>query len=78
MENWIIQFLLGLVIAGVVYFMKEMKKDIKSAEEKISSLHLKVLTDYMPRNEIQQDLNKVGDILNKLYEKLDERTVRRR
>ena len=63
----LIDVLIGLVVAGLAWFLSEQNKESK----RISILLNKTREEYATRMELRDDMNKVMDALHRVEDKLD-------
>jgi hypothetical protein len=63
----LIDVLLGLVVAGVAWFLSEQSKE----QKRLSILINRTREDYATRMELRDDMNKVMDALHRVEDKLD-------
>jgi cbb3-type cytochrome oxidase subunit 3 len=63
----LIDVLLGLVVAGVAWFLSEQNKE----QKRLSILINRTREDYATRMELRDDMNKVMDALHRVEDKLD-------
>ena len=63
----LIDVLIGLVVAGLAWFLSEQNKETK----RLSILLNKTREDYATRMELRDDMNKVMDALHRVEDKLD-------
>jgi uncharacterized membrane protein YccC len=63
----LIDVLLGIVLAGVAWFLSEQNKE----QKRLSILINRTREDYATRMELRDDMNKVMDALHRVEDKLD-------
>jgi len=63
----LIDVLIGLVVAGLAWFLSEQNKESK----RLGILINKTREDYATRMELRDDMNKVMDALHRVEDKLD-------
>jgi len=63
----LIDTLLGLVVAGVAWFLSEQNKETK----RLNILLNKTREEYATRMELRDDMSKVMDALHRVEDKLD-------
>ena len=63
----LIDVLLGVVLAGVAWFLSEQNKE----QKRLSILINRTREDYATRMELRDDMNKVMDALHRVEDKLD-------
>ena len=63
----LIDTLIGLVVAGLAWFMSEQSKETK----RVSILLNKTREDYATRMELRDDMRQVMDALHRVEDKLD-------
>jgi len=63
----LIDLLLGVVMAGVAWFLSEQSKETK----RLNILLNKTREEYATRMELRDDMNKVMDALHRVEDKLD-------
>lgn len=61
----IINLLLGIVLAGIAWWVKTIWEMVISQQRQIAELALKIAENYVPRAELQ-------DTFKRIFEKLDE------
>ena len=70
----LIDLLLGVVVAGVAWFLSEQNKE----QKRIGILLNKTREEYATRMELRDDMNKVMDALHRVEDKLDKVLSRER
>lgn len=70
----LIDLLLGVVVAGVAWFLNEHSKE----QKRIGILLNKTREEYATRMELRDDMNKVMDALHRVEDKLDKVLSRER
>ena len=63
----LIDMLLGLVVAGVAWFLSEQNKE----QKRLNILLNKTREDYATRMELRDDMRQVMDALHRVEDKLD-------
>jgi len=63
----LIDTLIGLVVAGLAWFLSEQNKETK----RLNILLNKTREDYATRMELRDDMSKVMDALHRVEDKLD-------
>ena len=63
----LIDVLLGIVLAGVAWFLSEQNRE----QKRLSILINRTREDYATRMELRDDMNKVMDALHRVEDKLD-------
>ena len=63
----LIDVLLGIVLAGVAWFLSEQNKE----QKRLSILINRTREEYATRMELRDDMNKVMDALHRVEDKLD-------
>ncbi len=63
----LIDVLIGLVVAGLAWFLSEQNKETK----RLGILINKTREDYATRMELRDDMNKVMDALHRVEDKFD-------
>jgi len=63
----LIDVLLGIVLAGVAWFLSEHNKE----QKRLSILINRTREEYATRMELRDDMNKVMDALHRVEDKLD-------
>ena len=63
----LIDTLIGLVVAGLAWFLSEQNKE----QKRISILLNKTREEYATRMELRDDMSKVMDALHRVEDKLD-------
>jgi len=63
----LIDTLIGLVVAGLAWFLSEQSKETK----RLNILLNKTREDYATRMELRDDMSKVMDALHRVEDKLD-------
>lgn len=76
--QWIIQVLIGIIVAGLGYFMKALNEKVNRSNDRMHDLEIKMVSEYVTKEEVKEDLNMVRAIIDKVFEKLDESTPDRR
>jgi hypothetical protein len=55
----------AVLLAGAGWWLNNLWQMVKSLQEQLSAIHVKLVEQYMPRVEMQ-------NVLNRIFEKLDE------
>lgn len=62
---FVIEFLLGLITAGIGWWVKNIWAMVIEQQKQITSLNLELAKNYVPRQELQSTFDRI-------FEKLDE------
>ena len=73
--QWIIQALLGIIVTGLGWFMREIHKQLKEVDQRAREAEVDNLKTFALKDDIKDDLKQVHEILANLYNKLDEKKV---
>lgn len=75
--HWVVETLLGIVIAGVAWFANVLWGELSKIKEKHGDLEVRLAQNYVPNNRFDTVLKEINDNIRHILEKLDGKAERR-
>ena len=69
----LINILLASVIAAFGWFARQVWDAVKSLEEDVQALEVKLPTEYVGKNEFNDTMKRIESMVQRIYDKLDEK-----
>lgn len=73
MDQTFLNFLLGGASAIMGWFLRELWSAVKELKADLAKLREELPKDYITRNDYREDIRDIKAMLQKLFEKLDEK-----
>lgn len=73
MDQTFLNFLLGGTSAVMGWFLRELWSAVKELKADLAKLREELPKDYITRNDYREDIRDIKAMLQKLFEKLDEK-----
>lgn len=71
MDQEIINLLIGSVLAVLGWFARQLWDAVQSLKDDMKQLEVDLPTNYVRKDELEQKLDKLEVMLNRIFEKLD-------
>jgi hypothetical protein len=71
MDQEIINLLIGSVLAVLGWFARQLWDAVQSLKDDMKQLEVDLPTHYVRKDELEQKLDKLEVMLNRIFEKLD-------
>ena len=71
MDQEIINLLIGSVLAVLGWFARQLWDAVQSLKDDMKQLEVDLPTNYVRKDELEQKLDKLEIMLNRIFEKLD-------
>lgn len=74
--NAVVQAILGLVLAVLGWFARELWAIVQKLKEEVSQLKSDLPKEYVQKDDYKQDIGRVHELLDRIYEKLENKADR--
>jgi len=70
-DQFIINLVMGTALAVIGWFARQLWDAVQDLKNDMKSIEIDLPTHYVRKDEIEQRFNKIEDMLNRIFEKLD-------